>query len=66
MTRIQFGLVVPGDALEKSRRHRYMEDVNRLLNAVKGSYNSAGSLTTCSSTTATRLPQPDNCQDAGE
>jgi len=41
MTRVQFGLVVPGDKLEKSRRHRYMEDVNRLLDAVKGHYDSA-------------------------
>jgi alkanesulfonate monooxygenase SsuD/methylene tetrahydromethanopterin reductase-like flavin-dependent oxidoreductase (luciferase family) len=41
MTKVQFGLVVPGDALEKSRRPRYMEDVNRLLNSVKGSYTSA-------------------------
>lgn len=41
MSKVQFGLVVPGDALEKSRRHRYMEDVHRLLNTVKGSYHSA-------------------------
>jgi alkanesulfonate monooxygenase SsuD/methylene tetrahydromethanopterin reductase-like flavin-dependent oxidoreductase (luciferase family) len=41
MTKVQFGLVVPGDALEKSRRPRYMEDVNRLLNSVKGAYTSA-------------------------
>ncbi len=38
--KVQFGLMVPGDALGKSRRHRYMEDVNRLLNTVKGSYHS--------------------------
>jgi alkanesulfonate monooxygenase SsuD/methylene tetrahydromethanopterin reductase-like flavin-dependent oxidoreductase (luciferase family) len=41
MTKVQFGLMVPGDALEKARRHHYLEDVNRLLNAVKGAYASA-------------------------
>lgn len=41
MTRIQFGLVVPGDVLAKARRQHYVEDVNRLLNAVKGAYASA-------------------------
>lgn len=41
MPRIQFGLVVPGDALDKSKRHHYLEDVNRLLKAVKGAYASA-------------------------
>src|SRR5215212_8232357 len=41
MPGVQFGLVVPGDALEKSRRHLYMEDVNRLLDYVKGHYHSA-------------------------
>jgi alkanesulfonate monooxygenase SsuD/methylene tetrahydromethanopterin reductase-like flavin-dependent oxidoreductase (luciferase family) len=41
MAKVQFGLVVPGDALNKSRRHLYMEDVNALLNAVKGAYTSA-------------------------
>ena len=41
MTKVQFGLVVPGDALERSKRHRYLEDVNRLLTTVKGSYHSA-------------------------
>jgi hypothetical protein len=41
MTKIQFGLLVPSDALDKSRHHSYMDDVNRLLNTVKGSYHSA-------------------------
>ncbi|MDQ5825318.1 MAG: LLM class flavin-dependent oxidoreductase [Chloroflexota bacterium] len=41
MTRVQFGLSVPADALDKSRRHLYLEDVNRLLNYVKGHYDSA-------------------------
>jgi alkanesulfonate monooxygenase SsuD/methylene tetrahydromethanopterin reductase-like flavin-dependent oxidoreductase (luciferase family) len=41
MARVQFGLVVPSDALDKSRRHLYMEDVNRLLDYVKGHYDSA-------------------------
>jgi alkanesulfonate monooxygenase SsuD/methylene tetrahydromethanopterin reductase-like flavin-dependent oxidoreductase (luciferase family) len=41
VTRVEFGLVVPGDALEKSRRHNYMQDVNRLLISVKGAYASA-------------------------
>src|SRR5438046_7560866 len=41
MTRVQFGLIVPSDVLEKSRRHLYMEDVNRLLDYVKGHYDSA-------------------------
>jgi alkanesulfonate monooxygenase SsuD/methylene tetrahydromethanopterin reductase-like flavin-dependent oxidoreductase (luciferase family) len=41
MGKIQFGLVVPADALEKSKRHRYVEDVQRLLTTVKGVYHSA-------------------------
>src|SRR5919205_4620222 len=41
MTKVQFGLVVPGDFLDKARRQHYMEDVNRLLNTVKGAYASA-------------------------
>ncbi len=41
MTKIQFGLVVPGDALHQSRRHRYLDDVNALLHTVKGHYDSA-------------------------
>ena len=39
VARVQFGLVVPGDALDKSRRQLYMEDVTRLLNYVKGHYH---------------------------
>ena len=38
---VQFGLIVPEIALDTSRRHLYMEDVNRLLNYVKGHYASA-------------------------
>ena len=41
MVKVQFGLEVPADALDKSRRHLYMEDVNRLLDYVKGHYDSA-------------------------
>lgn len=41
MTEVQFGLMVPGDALEKARRRDYMQDVNRLLDTVKGAYVSA-------------------------
>lgn len=41
MAKVQFGLMVPGDALDKARRHQYMEDVSRLLNAVKGAYAGA-------------------------
>lgn len=41
MPKVQFGLVVPADALDKSRRHLYMEDVNALLNTVTGAYDSA-------------------------
>jgi alkanesulfonate monooxygenase SsuD/methylene tetrahydromethanopterin reductase-like flavin-dependent oxidoreductase (luciferase family) len=41
MAKVQFGLVVPCDALDRSRRHLYMEDVNRLLNYVKSHYDSA-------------------------
>jgi alkanesulfonate monooxygenase SsuD/methylene tetrahydromethanopterin reductase-like flavin-dependent oxidoreductase (luciferase family) len=41
MGRIQFGVVVPTDALDKARRHLYVEDVHRLLTAVTGSYDSA-------------------------
>jgi hypothetical protein len=31
MSNVQFGLVVPADALEPSARHRYLADVDRLL-----------------------------------
>lgn len=41
MAKVEFGLVVPSDLLDKSRRHHYMSDVNRLLNSVKGHYSSA-------------------------
>lgn len=41
MAKVEFGLVVPGDALDKSGRTHYMADVNRLLNKVKGAYASA-------------------------
>ena len=41
MGNVQFGLIVPADMLDKSRRHLYMDDVNRLLNYVKGYYHSA-------------------------
>lgn len=41
MTKVQFGLVVPADMLDKSRQHLYMDEVNRLLNTVKGHYDSA-------------------------
>jgi alkanesulfonate monooxygenase SsuD/methylene tetrahydromethanopterin reductase-like flavin-dependent oxidoreductase (luciferase family) len=41
MGKVEFGLIVPADALNKSRRHLYMEDVNRLLDYVKGCYRSA-------------------------
>jgi hypothetical protein len=39
--KVQFGLIVPEIALNPSRRHLYMADVNRLLNYVKGHYASA-------------------------
>lgn len=41
MCPVQFGLIVPIDDLSASRRELYMEDVNRLLNYVKGHYASA-------------------------
>ncbi len=41
MANVQFGLEVPCDGLDKARRHLYMEDVDRLLNYVKGHYDSA-------------------------
>ncbi len=41
MSKVQFGLIVPGDALDKSRRHLYSEDVDRLLTSVKGHFHSA-------------------------
>jgi alkanesulfonate monooxygenase SsuD/methylene tetrahydromethanopterin reductase-like flavin-dependent oxidoreductase (luciferase family) len=41
MRAVQFGLIVPEIALDRSRRHLYLEDVNRLLDYVKGHYASA-------------------------
>ncbi|MFN8515503.1 MAG: LLM class flavin-dependent oxidoreductase [Chloroflexia bacterium] len=41
MGRVQFGLILPGDALEKARRDRYLDDVNRLLAVAKGHFDSA-------------------------
>lgn len=41
MTKVEFGLVVPGDFLDKARRQHYLENVNRLLTTVKGAYTSA-------------------------
>jgi alkanesulfonate monooxygenase SsuD/methylene tetrahydromethanopterin reductase-like flavin-dependent oxidoreductase (luciferase family) len=41
MSQVQFGLVVPEYPLYASRRHLYMEDVNRLLTYVKGRFDSA-------------------------
>lgn len=41
MGKVQFGLIMPGDALDKSRRHHYVDDANRLINAVKGRFASA-------------------------
>lgn len=41
MANVEFGLVVPTGALDKSRRSHYLDDANRLLNAVKGAYASA-------------------------
>lgn len=41
MRQIQFGLVVPADALDPARRHSYVADVNRLLTTVTGHYDSA-------------------------
>lgn len=41
MGKVQFGLTVPADALDKTLRQHYVEDVNRLLTYVKGHYDSA-------------------------
>ncbi|MFL5733529.1 MAG: LLM class flavin-dependent oxidoreductase [Chloroflexia bacterium] len=41
MGQVQFGLLVPEYPFDTSRRRLYMEDVNRLLNYVKGHYDSA-------------------------
>jgi alkanesulfonate monooxygenase SsuD/methylene tetrahydromethanopterin reductase-like flavin-dependent oxidoreductase (luciferase family) len=44
MSNVQFGVIVPDTALDRANRHRYMENVHRLLNAVKGHYASAWSI----------------------
>ncbi len=41
MDKVQFGLIVPEYALDTTRRHLYMQDVNRLLTFVKGHFESA-------------------------
>jgi alkanesulfonate monooxygenase SsuD/methylene tetrahydromethanopterin reductase-like flavin-dependent oxidoreductase (luciferase family) len=41
MGKVQFGLIVPADALDKARRPQYLEDVDRLLSRVTGHYDSA-------------------------
>ena len=40
MGHVQFGLIVPENPRNPPSRHRYMEDVNRLLTLVKGHYDS--------------------------
>lgn len=44
MGQVQFGLIVPDTTLDMPSRHLYMENVHRLLNAVKGHYASAWSI----------------------
>jgi len=39
--KVQFGLVVPTETLDRARRHLYLEDVQRLLASVTGAYTSA-------------------------
>ena len=41
MRTIEFGLMAPGDGLDKGRRDTYLEDVKRLLDVVKGAFVSA-------------------------
>jgi alkanesulfonate monooxygenase SsuD/methylene tetrahydromethanopterin reductase-like flavin-dependent oxidoreductase (luciferase family) len=41
MDYVQFGLIVPEYPLHAPRRQHYMEDVDQLLTAVKGHYDSA-------------------------
>lgn len=41
MGRVQFGLIVPEDVVGTSGRRGYLEDVDRLLAAVAGQYDSA-------------------------
>ena len=44
MAEIEFGLMIPVDALNKSQRQSYVADVNRLIDTVKGAYTSAWSI----------------------
>jgi hypothetical protein len=41
MSKVQFGIVIPADALDKVNRSLYMGEVNRLLNYVKSNYHGA-------------------------
>ena len=41
MARIQFGFIMPADALDKTRRGSYVETVNRALDLVSGHFDSA-------------------------
>jgi alkanesulfonate monooxygenase SsuD/methylene tetrahydromethanopterin reductase-like flavin-dependent oxidoreductase (luciferase family) len=41
MGRVQFGLIVPEGVIDASRRHLFMQDVDRLLTLAQGHYDSA-------------------------
>jgi alkanesulfonate monooxygenase SsuD/methylene tetrahydromethanopterin reductase-like flavin-dependent oxidoreductase (luciferase family) len=41
MARIDFGFTMPADALDKTRRTHYMDDLNRALKVVTGHFDSA-------------------------
>lgn len=41
MPQVQFGVIVPTESLNKSRRQHYLADVNHLLNHLKGHFDSA-------------------------
>jgi alkanesulfonate monooxygenase SsuD/methylene tetrahydromethanopterin reductase-like flavin-dependent oxidoreductase (luciferase family) len=41
MSKVQFGIVIPADALDKVNRSLYMGEDNRLLNYVKSNYHGA-------------------------
>ena len=41
MGKVEFGLTVPADALDKARRPYYLADVDRLLTYVTGHYRAA-------------------------
>src|SRR5512133_673512 len=41
MGKVAFGLIMPGDALEKARQPHYMEEANRLVEYVTGRFESA-------------------------